>query len=68
MDELSSSSEPTSINLNNNNNNSSNSNVGLSELQIQTKELRHELERKDVDLRELQLTKLSLQVFHGEKL
>jgi hypothetical protein len=62
-DQISSTSDqPTSIiSINNNNNN--NNNGGVTELHVQAKELRLELERKDAELRELHLTKLSLQVW-----
>ena len=60
-DQISSTADqPTSIiSINNNNNNN---NGGVTELHVQAKELRLELERKDAELRELHLTKLSLQV------
>ena len=50
--------EPTSVNLNLNNNN----NGGLMELHNQAKDLRIEIERKDAELRDLHMAKLTLQV------
>ena len=50
--------EPKSTNNNNNNNNGG----GLIEVKNEAKDLRIELERKDAELRELHMAKLSLQV------
>ena len=57
------SNDLTVSNNNNNSNNSNNgNNGGLMELHNQAKELRLELEQKEAEIRELHLSKLSLQV------